>query len=102
MLTFVRPPRNFMTAAGMAELGERLGGLAERDDVAMVLLTGGVPGYFVAHADLAELGRLGRGERRRATLLPRRPSRRGACSPSPSSTTTGPRASPRPSRDVVM
>lgn len=62
VLTFARPPRNFMTAAAMAELGERLTELAERDDVAVVVLTGGVPGYFVAHADLEELGRLGRGE----------------------------------------
>jgi enoyl-CoA hydratase/carnithine racemase len=62
VLTYARPPRNFMTAAGMAELGAALGALEGREDVSVVVLTGGLPGYFVAHADLEELGRIGRGE----------------------------------------
>jgi enoyl-CoA hydratase/carnithine racemase len=62
VLTFTRPPRNFMSIAGIGELGERLRALGERDDVAVVVLTGGLPGYFVAHADLEDLGRIGRGE----------------------------------------
>jgi enoyl-CoA hydratase len=63
VLTFTRPPRNFMTAAAMGELGDRLRDIGDRADVSVVVLTGGLPGYFVAHADLEELGRLGRGER---------------------------------------
>jgi enoyl-CoA hydratase len=63
LATFARPPRNFMTFAALAELGERLRDLGEREDVSAIVLTGGVPGYFVAHADLEDLGRLGRGER---------------------------------------
>ena len=62
VLTFTRPPRNFMSFAAMGELGDRLEELAGRDDISVVVLTGGVPGYFVAHADLDDLSRLGRGE----------------------------------------
>jgi enoyl-CoA hydratase len=62
VLTFTRPPRNFMSFPAMGELGERLGELGDRDDVSVVVLIGGVPGYFVAHADLDDLSRLGRGE----------------------------------------
>jgi len=62
VLTFARPPRNFMSFAAITELGERLRELGERSDVSVVVLTGGLPGYFVAHADLDDLGRLGRGE----------------------------------------
>ena len=51
-----------MSFAAITELGERLRELGERTDVSVVVLTGGVPGYFVAHADLDDLGRLGRGE----------------------------------------
>jgi enoyl-CoA hydratase/carnithine racemase len=46
----------------MGELDELLEGLAHREDVSVVVLTGGLPGYFVAHADLDDLSRLGRGE----------------------------------------
>src|SRR4051795_2217695 len=62
ILTFTRPPRNFMSIAAMTELGERLRELGDRSDVSVVVLTGGLPGYFVAPADLEDLGRLGRGE----------------------------------------
>jgi enoyl-CoA hydratase/carnithine racemase len=62
VLTFTRPPRNFMSFAAIGELGDRLEELADREDIRVVVLTGGVPGYFVAHADLDDLSRLGRGE----------------------------------------
>jgi enoyl-CoA hydratase/carnithine racemase len=62
VLTFTRPPRNFMSFVAMGELGDRLAELADRSDISVVVLTGGVPGYFVAHADLDDLSRLGRGE----------------------------------------
>ena len=62
VLTFTRPPRNFMSFVAMGELGDRLAELADRADISVVVLTGGVPGYFVAHADLDDLSRLGRGE----------------------------------------
>jgi len=60
--TFERPPRNFMSFAAMTELESVLGGLAEDDSVHVVVLTGGVEGYFIAHADLEDLTKLGRGE----------------------------------------
>jgi enoyl-CoA hydratase/carnithine racemase len=62
VLTFTRPPRNFMSFAAMGELGERLEEVGAREEVRVVVLTGGLPGYFVAHADLDDLSRLGRGE----------------------------------------
>jgi enoyl-CoA hydratase/carnithine racemase len=62
ILTFTRPPRNFMSVAAISELGDRLAELGARDDVSVVVVTGGLPGYFVAHADLDDLARLGRGE----------------------------------------
>ena len=55
LATFTRPPRNFMSFAAMAELEEALTALAADDAIAVVVLTGGVPGYFVAHADLEDL-----------------------------------------------
>lgn len=55
VLTYHRPPRNLMTFAAMAELGRRAADLGEADDVNVVVVTGGVPGYFVGHAELADL-----------------------------------------------
>ena len=60
--TFTRPPRNLMSFAALGELEAVLGRLAEDPEVHVVVLTGGVDGYFVAHADLDDLGALGRGE----------------------------------------
>ncbi len=60
--TFTRPPRNFMSVAAMTELVALLESVAEDEAVSVVVLTGGVDGYFVAHADLDDLTKLGRGE----------------------------------------
>ncbi len=62
LVTFTRPPRNLMSMAAMGELEALLGTLAERSTTNVIVLTGGVPGYFVAHADLDDLAALGRGE----------------------------------------
>ena len=59
--TFDRPPRNFMSFAAMTELEQVLLGLADDAAVHVVVLTGGVPGYFVAHADLDDLRAIGQG-----------------------------------------
>ena len=60
--TFVRPPRNFMSFAAMTELEQVLLKLQDDDGVRVVVLTGGVPGYFVAHADLDDLRAIGQGQ----------------------------------------
>jgi len=60
--TFSRPPRNLMSMAAMGELETLLGEVAEDDAVTVLVITGGVPGFFVAHADLDDLAALGRGE----------------------------------------
>lgn len=60
--TFTRPPRNFMSFAAMTELEGVLTELADDTSVHVVVLTGGVPGFFVAHADLDDLTKIGRGE----------------------------------------
>lgn len=61
--TFTRPPANWMDNLSMGYLAELLGGLGEAtDDVRVVMLTGGIDGYFVAHADLDDLARSARGD----------------------------------------
>lgn len=60
--TFARPPRNLMSFAAMTELEQVLLALAADDEIAIVVLTGGVPGYFVAHADLDDLRAIGQGQ----------------------------------------
>ncbi len=62
LVTFTRPPRNLMSMAAMSELEAVLSEIADDEAVSVVVLTGGIEGYFVAHADLEDLMRLGRGE----------------------------------------
>jgi len=63
VLTFTRPPRNWMNLLSMTELLGHLERLAtEGDEVTVVMLTGGVDAYFIAHADLDDLAKLARGE----------------------------------------
>ena len=60
--TFTRPPRNLMSIAAMTELEAVVAEVAADADIRVLVLTGGVPGYFVAHADVDDLAALGRGE----------------------------------------
>ena len=47
----------------MGELADHLAALAEQtDEVRVVMLTGGLDGYFIAHADLDDLAKLAKGE----------------------------------------
>ncbi|MCU1429427.1 MAG: 3-hydroxybutyryl-CoA dehydratase [Actinomycetia bacterium] len=62
LATFTRPPHNLMSMAAMSELEALVEAIATDDGISVMVLTGGVPGYFVAHADLDDLMRLGRGE----------------------------------------
>jgi enoyl-CoA hydratase/carnithine racemase len=60
--SFTRPPRNLMSFVAMGELETALTMVAQEDAIHVVVLTGGVPGYFVAHADLDDLTRIGLGQ----------------------------------------
>jgi enoyl-CoA hydratase len=52
-----------MSLAAMTELAQLLDDVGTRtDEVTVVVLTGGVDRYFIAHADLDDLAALGRGE----------------------------------------
>lgn len=62
LATFRRPPRNLMSMAAMTELEAVLGEVAGDDGVQVLVLTGGVPGFFVAHADVEDLAKLGAGQ----------------------------------------
>ena len=63
VLTFARPPRNWMNVRSMAELVGHLQRLSDLgDQVTVVMLTGGVDGYFIAHADLDDLAKIAKGE----------------------------------------
>ncbi len=63
VLTFTRPPANWMNIRSMTELVGHLERLSKlRDEVTVVMLTGGVDGFFIAHADLDDLEKLARGE----------------------------------------
>lgn len=55
IVTFNNPPRGYMNAAQVAELGELVDRLAGDDAVRAVVFTGGVPGVFVRHYDVAEI-----------------------------------------------
>ncbi len=61
VVTFRRPPRNFMSFDDMGKLLDLLRAVAEDVGVDVVVLTSGVPGYFVAHADLEDVVALGTG-----------------------------------------
>src|SRR5690349_987636 len=62
LVTFRRPPRNLMSMAAMTELEGVLGAIAGDETVNVVVITGGVDGYFIAHADIDDLIKLGSGE----------------------------------------
>lgn len=63
VLTFERPPRNLMDMVSMTQLASLLEDIATRtDEITVVMLTGAVDGYFIAHADLDDLAKIAKGE----------------------------------------
>ncbi|MFI6705588.1 enoyl-CoA hydratase/isomerase family protein [Nonomuraea sp. NPDC050478] len=68
VLTYRNPPRNFLTFAALEELDAELARVETTPGIGVVVLTSGVPGYFVAHADLDELAGLSRGPVPRAKI----------------------------------
>jgi enoyl-CoA hydratase len=62
LLTFTRPPQNLVNFASMIELGDLLDDLAANtSQVKVVMLTGGVDGVFINHAELSDLVNAGQG-----------------------------------------
>lgn len=59
---FTRPPLNMMSFRAIADLRVVLETIARDAAVRIVVLVSGVAGYFVAHADHDDMGRLARGE----------------------------------------
>jgi enoyl-CoA hydratase/carnithine racemase len=62
VVTLTRPPENLLGFALLSELDVLLGGLSADKEVSVVVLTGGVPGYFVGHADIGDVRSLMAGE----------------------------------------
>ena len=58
VLTFTRAPHNLLSFVLLEELDAVLLELSADARVTVVVLTGGVPGYFVGHADLGDVERL--------------------------------------------
>lgn len=54
-VTFHNPPRGYMNAAQVEELDKIVDALAVDDKVRVVVFTGGVPGVFIRHYDVAEI-----------------------------------------------
>jgi enoyl-CoA hydratase/carnithine racemase len=62
VLTLTRPPENLLGFTLLAQLDPLLDGLSGDPSVSVVVLTGGVPGYFVGHADIGDVRSLTAGE----------------------------------------
>jgi enoyl-CoA hydratase len=54
-VTFHNPPRGYMNAAQVQELDRLVDALAADDAVRVIVFTGGVPGVFIRHYDVAEI-----------------------------------------------
>lgn len=54
-VTFHNPPRGYMNAQQVQELDEIIDAVATDDAVRAVIFTGGVPGVFIRHYDVAEI-----------------------------------------------
>jgi enoyl-CoA hydratase len=54
-VTFSNPPRGYMNPAQVQELDKIVDAVAADDKVRVVIFTGGVPGVFVRHYDVAEI-----------------------------------------------
>jgi enoyl-CoA hydratase/carnithine racemase len=62
VISFLRPPRNFMSFAALGELAACLEQVRDDPQVRVIVLASRLDGYFVAHADLEDLAKVGRGE----------------------------------------
>jgi len=60
-LAFHRPPQNYADFASIIELGNLLEAAVQCDDVKVVMLTGSGDGFFINHAEPADLAKAGAG-----------------------------------------
>jgi enoyl-CoA hydratase/carnithine racemase len=58
VITFHRPPENLLGFVLLEELDEVLLACSRDESVSVIVLTGGLAGYFVGHADLGDVDRL--------------------------------------------
>lgn len=58
IVTYTRPPINMMSFEALGELEDLLLALSRDLSLCAVVLTGGIPGYFCAHADVADVMRM--------------------------------------------
>lgn len=58
ILTYTRPPENVLGFADLADLDAMLQRWGDDERARVIVLTSGIPGYFAAHADLADVGAL--------------------------------------------
>jgi enoyl-CoA hydratase/carnithine racemase len=58
ILTYTRPPENALGFADLAQLDATLQRWGRDERARVIVLTGGIPGFFAAHADLADVGAL--------------------------------------------
>ncbi len=62
VVTLTRPPENLLGFALLAQLDIELARLSADATISVVVLTGGVPGYFVGHADIGDVRGLAAGD----------------------------------------
>ncbi|WP_084397132.1 enoyl-CoA hydratase/isomerase family protein [Henriciella aquimarina] len=62
IVTFCRPPRNFMSFEALGALSDILNDFASRKDVSVIILASSLEKYFVSHADLEDLERVVSGD----------------------------------------
>lgn len=62
VISFLRPPRNFMSFAALGELADCLQQVRDDPQMRVIVLASRLDGYFVAHADLDDLDKAGKGE----------------------------------------
>lgn len=57
-ITFVRPPMNMISLNALGQRETILNKLALMKDISVIVITGGVEGYFIAHADVEDVMRM--------------------------------------------
>jgi enoyl-CoA hydratase len=62
ILTLNKPPQNTLSFVALSELDDLLAEVSEDAAASVVVVTGAIPGYFIAHADLDDVGRMARRE----------------------------------------